>query len=82
MSPPDLSSLDGHFVRVRYNDRPLVLPYCARPGYHFKGDEGLCTLKAFKEVVDEFTPADWKGECKSNLGAPAFKGVVQKPVGL
>jgi len=26
----------------------------------------------FKAIVDKFTPKNWKADCMSNLGAPAF----------
>lgn len=82
MSESDKKSLDGYYVRVRYNDRPLTLPYCKAPGRHLDGDQGLCTLIAFKEAADSFTPRDWKSECKMNLGQPAERITVEKPPGL
>ncbi|KAL5598883.1 hypothetical protein BROUX41_003796 [Berkeleyomyces rouxiae] len=65
-------ALDGYFVRVRYNDRPLVVPGCAAAGRHLPGDESFCTLAAFKEIVDNITPRHWKAECASNLDQPAI----------
>ena len=40
----ELRKLKGHYVRVRYNDQPLVIPGCRSPGKHLDGDESFCTL--------------------------------------
>jgi acid phosphatase len=83
MSAAEQASLDNHFVRLRYNDRPVTIPFCKLPGNHRTGDESLCTLTAFKEAADSFTPQDWKKECMSNLGEPAMPAAgVEKPLGL
>lgn len=37
-------NLNGFYVRVRYNDRPIVIPGCKLPGNHLKGNESFCTL--------------------------------------
>jgi acid phosphatase len=78
------SKLDGYFVRLRYNDQPLTLPYCKQPGKHLEGDTSFCTLKAFKEAADSFTPKDWKKQCGENLKEPAMKavGFVERPPGV
>jgi len=36
--------LKGHYVRIRYNDRPVIVPGCKLPGNHLEGDESFCTL--------------------------------------
>jgi len=83
MSEADKSALDGYYVRLRYNDRPLTIPYCRGEGKHLDGEEGFCTLRAFKEAADTFTPKDWKAECRANLGAPAISTAgVERPPGL
>ena len=46
---PDLSEtergrLDGYYVRIRYNDKPVTIPGCRNPGNHLDGDESFCTL--------------------------------------
>ncbi|KAI8661657.1 3-phytase [Fusarium keratoplasticum] len=74
---PDLSDdekkrLEGYYVRLRYNDRPVAIPGCKPAGKHFDGDESFCTLEAFKAIVDKFTPIDWKNQCRSNLKEPTF----------
>ncbi|KAF2773945.1 phosphoglycerate mutase-like protein [Teratosphaeria nubilosa] len=74
--------LDGYFVRLRYNDTPMTIPNCRQAGKHLKGDESFCTLAAFKEVADEFTPRNWKEQCMSNLGKPAMKPVIERPLGV
>ena len=83
MSASEQAGLDNYYVRMRYNDRPVTIPFCQVEGRHRVGDESLCTLAAFKEAADSFTPQDWKKECMSNLGAPAMPaGGIEKPLGL
>lgn len=83
MTATEKAGLDNHFVRLRYNDRPVTVPFCKLPGNHRNGDESLCTLTAFKEVADSFTPKDWKKECMANLGEPAMPAEgIEKPLGL
>jgi len=74
--------LDDHYVRLRYNDVPVVVPYCKQDGRHLPGDESFCTLTAFKEAVDSFTPHNWREECTANLGTPAFSVEIERPPGL
>ncbi|KAK5116463.1 hypothetical protein LTR62_008012 [Meristemomyces frigidus] len=74
--------LGEYYVRLRYNDNPVSLPYCAQPGKHLEGDKSFCTLTAFKEAADSFTPTDWKGQCRANLGTSAFQAMVERPPGL
>ena len=74
---PELSdgqrkSLEGYYVRLRYNDEPVTIPGCKLPGNHLEGDESFCTLTAFKSIVDKFTPTDWRQQCRANINAPAF----------
>ena len=70
------AKMEGYYVRIRYNDRPVVIPGCRLPGNHLDGDEGFCTLEAFKAIVDAFTPRDWKTQCLQNLGET---GLPEKP---
>ncbi|KAK4211946.1 histidine phosphatase superfamily [Rhypophila decipiens] len=72
LSPEEKEGLDGYFVRVRYNDEVVTIPGCKKPGNHLQGDESFCTLAAFKEIVDKFTPRNWKQQCRENLDKPAF----------
>ena len=44
MSQEERDQLEGYYVRVRYNDRPLIVPGCKVPGKHLDGDESFCTL--------------------------------------
>ncbi|PHH71924.1 hypothetical protein CDD82_6270 [Ophiocordyceps australis] len=37
-------TLHGYFVRVRYNDEPVVIPGCKPVGKHLDGDKSFCTL--------------------------------------
>ncbi|KAI9823400.1 MAG: hypothetical protein M1826_007756 [Phylliscum demangeonii] len=73
--------LQGYFVRIRYNDRPMVVPGCRASGKHFEGDESFCTLTAFKEIVDKFTPKNWRQACMSNVDEPLFPVQVE-PAGV
>jgi acid phosphatase len=34
----------GWYVRLRYNDKPVVVKGCKPPGKHLPGDESFCTL--------------------------------------
>ena len=64
---------DDYYVRLRYNDRSITIPACSRDkDNHLPEDDTFCTMKAFKAVVDEFTPKNWKQECEANLG----RGIV------
>ena len=62
-----------HYVRIRYNDRPVRIPGCAeKKSNHLPGDETFCTLEAFKEIADQFTPKNWREECEMNLDKGMF----------
>ncbi|KAH9832414.1 putative histidine acid phosphatase family protein [Teratosphaeria destructans] len=78
----DKQNLGGYYVRLRYNDTPLTIPNCRPAGKHLDGDESFCTLAAFKEVADEFTPRNWKEQCTEHLGEPAMKSVIERPLGI
>ena len=82
MSDTNKRKLDGHYVRIRYDDKPVTLPFCKAPGRHLPGDESFCTLAAFKEATDMSTPKNWKIECKSNLGASAFPAKIEPAPGF
>ncbi|THH31001.1 hypothetical protein EUX98_g3181 [Antrodiella citrinella] len=51
-----------HFVRMRYQNRNMVLPICSEDGKHLPGSPELCTLDAFRERVKELTPVEWEKE--------------------
>ncbi|KAJ9134472.1 Phosphoglycerate mutase-like protein [Pleurostoma richardsiae] len=72
LTESEKKKLDGYYVRLRYNDEPMTVPGCKAAGKHLDGDESFCTLEAFKEIVDKFTPPDWKAQCRMNRDAPAF----------
>lgn len=82
MSAAEKSKLEGYYVRLRYNDRPMTIPGCKAAGKHLEGDESFCTLEAFKEVADSFTPRNWKEECKQNLGALTVPERRELPFGV
>lgn len=67
-SPSERQTIRDYYVRIRYNDRPVTIPGCKKPGRHFEeGGETFCTLEAFKQIADAFTPKDWKKECRQRL---------------
>ncbi|KAK2801287.1 hypothetical protein FQN51_005387 [Onygenales sp. PD_10] len=72
-SVSELPPLRNHYVRIRYNDRPVRIPGCAaKPGNHLPGDDTFCTLEAFKKIADKFTPRNWQAECGQNLDKGMF----------
>ena len=97
LSAEEKSELDGYYVRLRYNDRPMVVPGCKQQGNHLEGNESFCTLvcirargmnnqahcfqAAFKAITDRFTPNNWKEACNSNLDEPAIP-VVKEDAGF
>lgn len=72
MSEAEKKKMDGYYVRLRYNDRPMTVPGCRPQGKHLDGDESFCTLEAFKAICDKFTPKNWKEACTSNLDEPCL----------
>ena len=94
LSAEQKNKLDGYYVRIRFNDRPMVVPGCRLAGNHLEGDESFCTLvrlgdsfllritnvlqEAFKRIADKFTPKNWKQACVSNLDQPTFPAAVEK----
>ncbi|KAI4169279.1 MAG: hypothetical protein LQ348_007307 [Seirophora lacunosa] len=71
-SAEEKAKLQGYYVRLRYNDRPMTVPGCRLPGKHLEGDESFCTLEAFKAIADKFTPRIWTEACVEHLDEPAF----------
>jgi acid phosphatase len=66
-------TLRKYYVRLRYNDRPMRIPGCvSKTANHLPGDDSFCTLEAFKEIVDKFTPKQWQSECSQNIGEGIF----------
>jgi acid phosphatase len=66
-------ALRKYYVRLRYNDRPMRIPGCvSKTANHLPGDDSFCTLEAFKEIVDKFTPQQWQSECSQNIGEGIF----------
>ncbi|KAJ3096263.1 hypothetical protein HDU97_006068 [Phlyctochytrium planicorne] len=55
---------EDHFVRVRYNGRPLRIPACAKKGSNYLGDPTVCTFSTFMKVMDEVIPKDFDNACK------------------
>ncbi|KAK6387526.1 hypothetical protein LTS17_000795 [Exophiala oligosperma] len=71
LSEKQKERLDGYYVRVRYNDKVMRVPACAKEGNNYQGDDTLCTFEAFKRVCDSYTPKNWKVQCGQNLDKPA-----------
>ncbi|PSR78600.1 hypothetical protein PHLCEN_2v7347 [Hermanssonia centrifuga] len=59
-------NMSDHYIRMRYQNRNLVLPICANEGKHLPGHPEFCTLAAFRDRVRELTPADWEAECAAS----------------
>lgn len=57
--------LNLHFldIRMRYQNKNMVLPLCAAEGDHLPGSPEFCTLKVFQDRVKALTPEDWDLEC-------------------
>jgi acid phosphatase len=72
LSQTQRDQLNDYYVRLRYNDKVMQIPGCKAEGKHLKGDTSFCTLEAFKDVVDKYTPKNWKAACASRLDQPAF----------
>ncbi|KAJ7275028.1 histidine phosphatase superfamily [Mycena rebaudengoi] len=53
-------------VRMRYQNRNMILPACSEDGKHLAGSPEFCTLAAFRDRVKELTPVDWDSECRSS----------------
>ena len=82
LSDTQKQRLDGYYVRVKYNDRIMRVPACAKPGNNYQGDETMCTFEAFKRVADGFVPKNWKVQCGQNLDEGGRKGGALKGPGL
>jgi acid phosphatase len=52
-----------YYVRMRYQNKDMVIPYCKLEGNHLPGAQEFCTLEAFQERVRELIPEDWDAEC-------------------
>ncbi|KAB8556625.1 hypothetical protein FH972_025661 [Carpinus fangiana] len=78
MTADEKIKLRDYYVRVRFNDRPVVIPGCKTPRKHLEGNETFCTLAAFKEIADKFAPDNWKGQCRENLGLPGVPAVAER----
>lgn len=51
LSVAEKQQLEGHYVRLRYNDRPVVIPGCKLPGKHLEGDFSFCTLVRLPHLI-------------------------------
>ena len=69
LNATERKKLKGHYVRIRYNDRPVVVPGCKVPGKHLDGDESFCTLVRVSAQRSRARPAN-------KILQEAFKAVV------
>lgn len=72
LSDEEKRKLNGYFVRVRYNDKPMLIPGCALPGNHLEGDESFCTLVSSTQTF-VFYPYSFL-----MIMQAAFKAIVDK----
>lgn len=73
MDDTQREALRQYYVRLRYNDQVMRVPGCvSKSTNHLPGDDSFCTLEAFKEIVDKFTPKQWTSECRDNLNEGIF----------
>lgn len=70
LSESQKDRLEPYYVRVRFNDRVMKIPACAKPGNNYNGDETLCTFETFKRVADSYVPKNWKVQCGENMDKP------------
>ncbi|KAE8144385.1 phosphoglycerate mutase-like protein [Aspergillus avenaceus] len=77
LSAEQKTRLKRYYVRMCYNGQALVVPGCRRPGHNWNGNASFCSLATFKQVVDDFTPRNWKQTCKENLGEASFPRVAE-----
>ncbi|KAF8247060.1 phosphoglycerate mutase-like protein [Wilcoxina mikolae CBS 423.85] len=68
---------EGWYVRMRYNEKPMVIAGCRKEGKHLQGDQTLCTMAAFKETIEKIAPKDWKKECHANLDVTGLPKVEE-----
>jgi acid phosphatase len=59
---------DSRYVRVLYNNTPVILPQCAQPGNHHTAfsDGSLCKLGTFAAALRQFMPKDFLMECAAD----------------
>ncbi|KAI9568107.1 phosphoglycerate mutase-like protein [Boletus coccyginus] len=65
-------SKEEHYVRMRYKNKNLILPMCAKEGDHLAGSPEFCTLSVFQRRVRELTPRNWRAECVRETTTPPF----------
>ena len=59
----------------------MTVPACKKEGMHLDGDESLCTLEAFKRVVDGFHAEELEGPMwnesrrEGQRSRPRFEGM-------
>lgn len=68
--------LQDYYVRIRYNDRPMVVPGCRPSGKHLEGDESFCTLVCRSlDDLSDLIPLLFAKQCYFQA---AFKEIVDK----
>ncbi|KAI4161235.1 MAG: hypothetical protein LQ342_005026 [Letrouitia transgressa] len=66
MKEEEKEKLKGYYVRVRYNDRPIVVPGCRLSGKHWNGDESFCTLDLDAGLYEELGQASVSGRDRTS----------------
>ena len=59
-----VDNVSEKFVRVLYNNTPIVLPHCTLPNNHLPSDKSLCRLESFSQAMRQFMPKNYLEECK------------------
>lgn len=60
-------TLDGHYIRIRYNEKSLVVPGCGEPGRNWRGDGSFCTLVSSRYGIMDIITNDVgcvQGDCR------------------
>lgn len=58
-------------VRVRYQNKDMQLPACAKEGNHLPGHPEFCTYAAFQARMRELIPDDWDAACSTTAEIPS-----------
>jgi hypothetical protein len=58
----DITKISSHYLVYKLQGHLIVA--CKPSRKHREGDESLCTLEAFKEVIEKVRPLDVKEECR------------------
>ena len=80
ISPKERTQLGRFYVRMRYNDTPVTIPSCRKPGNHLEGDETFCTLVSLFALVISFGELTLRNRKRSSaLRTSSHQRVGGKP---